>query len=126
MDNIKIIKLQNGEDIVGAVTANGVQYYDIEEPMLFEIDYRGNHSGLVMRHWLPVQLLKKNYIQLKTQDVLCILEPDEEFSEYYLHTVEKIKRLLKAKASVNEMSNEEIQEIVDELDILNQGNDTVH
>ena len=126
MDNIKIIKLQNGEDIVGTVTANGVQYYDIEEPMLFEIDYRGNHSGLVMRHWLPVQLLKKNYIQLKTQDVLCILEPDEEFSEYYLHTVEKIKRLLKAKASVNEMSNEEIQEIVDELDILNQGNDTVH
>jgi hypothetical protein len=126
MDNIKIIKLQNGEDIVGTVTANGVQYYDIEEPMLFEIDYRGNHSGLVMRHWLPVQLLKKNYIQLKTQDVLCILEPDEEFSEYYLHTVEKIKRLLKAKDSVNEMSNEEIQEIVDELDILNQGNDTVH
>ena len=94
--------------------------------MSFEIDYRGNHSGLVMRHWLPVQLLKKNYIQLKTQDVLCILEPDEEFSEYYLHTVEKIKRLLKVKASVNEMSNEEIQEIVDELDILNQGNDTVH
>ena len=65
MDNIKIIKLQNGEDIVGTVTANGVQYYDIEEPMSFEIDYRGNHSGLVMRHWLPVQLLKKNYIQLK-------------------------------------------------------------
>jgi hypothetical protein len=126
MDNIKIIKLQNGEDIVGTVTANGVQYYDIEEPMLFEIDYRGNHSGLVMRHWLPVQLLKKNYIQLKTQDVLCILEPDEEFSEYYLHTVEKIKRLLKVKSSVGEMSDEEIQEIVDELTTLNQGNDTIH
>jgi hypothetical protein len=43
MDNIKIIKLQNGEDIVGTVTANGVQYYDVEEPMSFEIDYRGNH-----------------------------------------------------------------------------------
>jgi len=126
MDNIKIIKLQNGEDIIGTVTANGVQYYDIDEPMSFEVDYRGNHSGLVMRHWLPVQLLKKNQIQLKTQDVLCILEPDEEFSEYYLHTVEKIKRLLKAKASVNEMSDEEIQEIVDELNTLNQGNDTIH
>jgi len=126
MDNIKIIKLQNGEDIVGTVTANGVQYYDVEEPMLFEIDYRGNHSGLVMRHWLPVQLLKKNQIQLKIQDVLCILEPDEEFSEYYLHTVEKIKRLLKAKDSVNEMSDEEIQEIVDELTTIRQGNDTIH
>jgi len=126
MDNIKIIKLQNGEDIIGTITANGIQYYDVDEPMAFEVDYRGNHSGLVMRHWLPVQLLKKNQIQLKTQDVLCVLDPDEEFSEYYLHTVEKIKRLLKVKDSVNEMNDEEIQEIVDELTTLNQGNDTIH
>lgn len=126
MDNVKIIKLQNGEDIIGTVTANGIQYYDVDEPMSFQVDYRGNHSGLVMRHWLPVQLLKKNQIQLRSQDVLCVLEPDEEFSEYYLNTVDKIKKLLKAKQTVSEMTDEEIQDIMDELEVLNRGNDTIH
>jgi hypothetical protein len=126
MNTIKIVRLKNGEDIIGDVTANGVQYYDIDEPMAFQVDYRGDHSGLVMRHWLPVQLLKKNHIQLKVHDVLCVLEPDDEFSEYYLNTVEKIKRLLEAKNSVNEMSDEEIQQIVDEYNMINQGNDTLH
>jgi hypothetical protein len=126
MNTIKIVRLKNGEDIIGDVTANGIQYYDIDEPMAFEVDYRGDHSGLVMRHWLPVQLLKKNHIQLNVHDVLCVLEPDEEFSEYYVNTVEKIKRLLEAKNSVNNMSEEEIQQIVDEYNIMNQGNDTLH
>jgi hypothetical protein len=126
MNTIKIVRLKNGEDIIGNVTANGIQYYDIDEPMSFEVDYRGNHSGLVMRHWLPVQLLKKNQIQLNAHDVLCVLEPDDEFSEYYLNTVEKVKRLLDAKATVKNMTDEEIQEIVDEFNTMNQGNDTLH
>jgi hypothetical protein len=126
MNTIKIVRLKNGEDIIGNVTANGIQYYDIDEPMAFEVDYRGNHSGLVMRHWLPVQLLKKNQIQLNAHDVLCVLEPDDEFSEYYLNTVEKIKRLLDAKSTVKNMTEEEIQEIVDEFNTMNQGNDTLH
>jgi hypothetical protein len=126
MNTIKIVRLKSGEDIIGNVTANGIQYYDIDEPMAFEVDYRGNHSGLVMRHWLPVQLLKKNQIQLNAHDVLCVLEPDDEFSEYYLNTVEKVNRLLEAKASVKNMTDEEIQEIVDEFNTMNQGNDTLH
>lgn len=126
MNTIKIVRLKSGEDIIGNVTANGIQYYDIDEPMAFEVDYRGNHSGLVMRHWLPVQLLKKNQIQLNAHDVLCVLEPDDEFSEYYLSTVEKVNRLLEAKASVKDMTDEEIQEIVDEFNTMNQGNDTLH
>ena len=126
MNTIRIVRLKNGEDIIGNVTANGIQYYDIDEPMAFEVDYRGNHSGLVMRHWLPVQLLKKNQIQLNAHDVLCVLEPDDEFSEYYLNTVEKIKRLLDAKSTVKNMTEEEIQEIVDEFNTMNQGNDTLH
>ena len=126
MNTIKIVRLKSGEDIIGNVTANGIQYYDIDEPMAFEVDYRGNHSGLVMRHWLPVQLLKKNQIQLNAHDVLCVLEPDDEFSEYYLSTVEKVNRLLEAKASVKDMTDEEIQEIVDEFNTINQGNDTLH
>ena len=126
MNTIKIVRLKSGEDIIGNVTANGIQYYDIDEPMAFEVDYRGNHSGLVMRHWLPVQLLKKNQIQLNAHDVLCVLEPDDEFSEYYLSTVEKVNRLLEAKSSVKDMTDEEIQEIVDEFNTMNQGNDTLH
>ena len=55
----QIIKLQNGEDLIANVTLNGVNYI-LEEPMEFAIDERSRESGLIMRHWLPVQLLKKN------------------------------------------------------------------
>ena len=72
MDNIRIVKLQNGEDLVGTLTTNEYGNYKLEEPMSFEIDFRNNSSGLIMRHWLPVQLIKKNEIELKKtlQDII--------------------------------------------------------
>jgi hypothetical protein len=79
-----------------------------------------------MNHWLPVQLLKKNSIQLKTQDVLSVLEPDDEFCEYYLTTVEKIKELLKAKKLVDSMEDEEINDIMDAYEELQIDGNTLH
>jgi hypothetical protein len=126
MDNVKIVKLQNGEDLVGTLTSTDIGNYKLEEPMSFEIDFRNNSSGLIMRHWLPVQLVKKNEIELTPKDILAILEPADDFCEYYWNTVEKIKDLLKAKTLVDEMSDEEIDMIINEFeDMVNNGN-TLH
>ena len=126
MDNVKIVKLQNGEDLVGTLTSTDIGNYKLEEPMSFEIDFRHNSSGLIMRHWLPVQLVKKNEIELTQKDILAILEPADDFCEYYWNTVEKIKDLLKAKTLVDEMSDEEIDMIMNEFeDMVNDGN-TLH
>jgi len=122
----QIIKLQNGTDLIANVAMNNAEEYVLEEPMEFNIDFRGRDSGLVMRHWLPVQLLKKNSISIKSKDVLSVMEPEDEFCEYYLNTVYKIKELLKAKSLVDNMDDDEIQDILDDFEDLSNDGDTIH
>ena len=122
----QIIKLQNGTDLIANVALNSAEEYVLEEPMEFNIDFRGRDSGLVMRHWLPVQLLKKNSISIKSKDVLSVMEPEDEFCEYYLNTVYKIKELLKAKSLVDNMDDDEIQDILDDFEDLSNDGDTIH
>lgn len=116
---IKIVRLLNGEDIIGQIieesTADKFEYKVIE-PMTVDIEYRGKESGLVMRHWLPVQLVKYNEITIKDKDVLCIFDAADEFAEYYVNTVEKMHDLLKAKNLVDEMSDEDINNIMDAIE----------
>jgi len=126
MDNIKIVKLQNGEDLVGTLTTNEYGNYRLEEPMSFSIDFRSNSAGLIMRHWLPVQLIKKNEIELTHKDVMAILEPADDFCEYYWNTVEKIKTLLEAKNAIDDLGDDEIQEMINEFEELTNNGDTIH
>jgi hypothetical protein len=113
---IKIVRLKNGEDIIGNLMTLPIDDIQITEPMSVYISNRGQESGLVMAHWLPVQLIKKNEITLKSCDVLTMFEPNQEFEEYYLNTVEKIKSLMKAKELSDEMTDEEIEDIMDALE----------
>lgn len=114
MNTIKIVRLKNGEDIIGMLNdINGE--YEITEPMSVSVVQKGHQSGLVMSHWLPVQLIKKNEIKISSHDVLTVFEPNDEFAEYYTNTVEKIKHLLKAKNVADSMTDEEIEDIMDAL-----------
>jgi len=126
MDNIKIVRLKNGEDIIGQLTANGMNSYDVVEPMSIGLDFRGKEVGLMMRHWLPIQLIKKNEIVLDKNNILCVIEPADEFCEYYTNTIKKIQDLLKAKQIVNEMSDEEINDALEHFEELNHDGNTLH
>ena len=125
---IKIVRLQNGEDIIGNMIKQepGYNGYIIEEPMSVGLEYRGKEAGLLMHHWLPVQLIKKNEITLEQKDILCVLEPNDEFCEYYLNTVEKIKALLAAKDLVNGLEDGEIDEIMEAYEDFKTHGDTLH
>jgi hypothetical protein len=116
MNTIKIVRLKNGEDIIGNLTDNIDGHFEISEPMSVSLVQKGHESGLVMSHWLPVQLIKKNEIKISSCDVLTMFEPNDEFAEYYTNTVEKIKNLLKAKNITDSMTDEEIEDIMDAID----------
>ena len=108
---IEILRLKSGEDIIGEVyTDLGIDGYEIHEPMSFGVEHRGKESGLIMSHWLPVQLIDKNYTTIKKEDVLVTFTPNNEFKEYYLNTVKKLKDILEAKRLADEMTDEEIQQ----------------
>jgi len=123
----QIIKLQNGEDLIANVVMSGMDHYILEEPMEFAIDTRNPHNaGLIMRHWLPVQLIKKNSIEIHSKDILSMMEPEEQFCEYYVDTVYKIKELLKAKEIISEMDDEELGNMINEFEELEQYGNTLH
>jgi hypothetical protein len=116
MNTIKIVRLKNGEDIIGMLNDGLDGDYEISEPMSVSLVQKGPQSGLVMSHWLPVQLIKKNEIKISPRDVLTVFEPNDEFAEYYTNTVEKIKQLLKAKDVADSLTDEEIEDIMDAID----------
>mgnify|MGYP006267418523 CR=1 FL=1 len=111
---IQILRLKSGEDIIGEVFTDTGDY-QIQEPMSVSIEYRGNESGLVMNHWLPVQLINRNETFIKKEDVLTTFLPNDEFAEYYTHTVERLDRLLKVKKEVEALSDDEISEIMEDM-----------
>jgi hypothetical protein len=122
----QIIKLQNGTDLIANVALNNMGSYILEEPMEFGLDYRARDAGLVMKHWLPVQLIKKNSIELLPKDVLSMLEPENEFCEYYINTVSKIKELMKAKELLSDMDDNDIGNMITEFEELENYGNTLH
>jgi hypothetical protein len=115
MNTIKIVRLKNGEDIIGNLIENDGDY-DISCPMSVNLVQNGRQNGLVMSHWLPVPLIKKNQITLNGCDVLTVIEPNDEFAEYYSNTVEKMEMLLKAREITDKLTDEEVEDIMDALD----------
>lgn len=113
---IQIIRLKNGEDIIGEVFEDIRDELEIDCPMTVDLEYHGNQSGLVMAHWLPVQLIEKNMVKIKSCDVLTRFYPNNEFAEYYTNTVSKLKDLLKAKKITDALTDEEVEDIMDALD----------
>jgi CBS domain-containing protein len=116
MNTIKIVRLKNGEDIIGKFAENLDGDMNIYCPMAVNVVPNGREQGLVMSHWLPVQLIKKNEITLHPRDVLTVFEPNAEFEEYYVNTVKKIEDLLKAKEITDALTDEEVEDIMDAID----------
>jgi hypothetical protein len=112
-NNIKIVRLKNGEDIIGnlAISNNDI---NIAEPMLVSLEH-GHTNRLIMSHWLPVQIIKKNETTIHMEDVLTLIEPNDDLVEYYSTTVSKIAELLKAKDVVDEMEDEQIEDILEAM-----------
>jgi hypothetical protein len=127
-NSVKIVRLQNGEDIVGYVSSKEKGIYDITEPMSVGVHFSNsnNEAGLIMRHWLPIQIIKKNEIVLTEKDILCMFEPADDFCEYYTNTVQKVRELLKAKNLVDSLEENEINDIMEAFDEFNNDGKTLH
>ncbi len=132
MDNIKMVRLQNGEDIIGTISSNTSGVYNVSHPMVVEITSRNGMPILGMTHWLPVQLVKTNEVTLTDKDILCMIEPSEDFIEYYNNTVKKISDLLKAKKIIKDQIEdpdtfeEDIEEIMNHLRDMPGDKDIIH
>jgi hypothetical protein len=90
MNNIKIVRMQNGQEIIGIVNEIMEGQYVIEQPMEFQIQNRNRIAHITMAHYLPVELVAKNEVVLNSKDIVFITNPSKSFSEYYENSLSNI------------------------------------
>lgn len=90
MNNIKIVRLLDGTDIVSDVEELRNGEFLFSNPMEFVIQNRGQVSHITLAPYLPVQFVERNEVVILSKDILFTMTPKEEFKEYYENTMNQL------------------------------------
>jgi hypothetical protein len=124
MHNVKIIRMQTGEDIMASMIGE-----EEEETVLLEdpmrLIYRRMPTGqtvLMMMPWLPVELIKDNSALIYNSDIITIIDPKESMIQYYdnlvmktLLEMEKSEEMIEQLLRDQEEESEESENYIEEL-----------
>ena len=121
--NIKIIRLQTGEDIVANIIEEDQDSVMVDAPMKLIFRRLPNgQSVMMMLHWLPVELIKEDSAIIYLEDIITVMDPKDSMIEYYENLVNKAlldalesEDLLKSFADQEEEDAEEMNEFTEEL-----------
>jgi len=113
MHNVKIIRMQTGEDIMASMIGEEeAETVLLADPM--RLIFRRMPTGqtiLMMMPWLPIELIKDNNALVYNSDIITIVDPKESMIEYYDNLV--AKTLLEMEKS-EEMIGQLLKEQQDE------------
>ena len=135
MDNVKIIRLQSGEDVIA-----DYQQIDGDESVLLSnpmsLIFKRMPTGravMLMSPWLPLELVEKNEAWLYQSDILTVVQPKQQIVDYYANSVKEVEEDMIASAMDDEnflrdisdeveeeLSFEEEQQAMEELEELRQ------
>jgi hypothetical protein len=102
--DIKIVRLTSGEDIVcGLIESDGTYY--LKNPMVFLLKDTGKQFVLMLQNWLPMQVMKMNEAVIKQKDVIAVLQPDENFIEYFLDESREMEEAIEAKLNLRKLGD---------------------
>ena len=112
MDEVKIVRFKDGMDVICFYETLNNEFVNIKEPMMFEV----RNMNLVMQQWLPIAMIKDNHTTVKQEDILCVMEPSDDFKEYFQTTVKKVNDSIKKKSSTTDEEKEYMMEILSAMD----------
>lgn len=116
MENeVKILRLVTGEDIICNYYKISSDSYIVSDPMVLMINFKGKNPNVIMEHWLPVEVIKKNQVLINPRDIITIIEPNESISEYYSNLVIKVHKSLEMKKNLESIDEEDYEEIMEAL-----------
>ena len=125
MEEIKILRLVTGEDIICQFIKISTDNYAVMNPMAIFVKYKGSKSNLVMSHWLPVEIVKKNEVLISPRDVVTMFDPIDDVAEYYDRMVENLNKMMKAKFTPAKFDDlDEMEEIQEAL--IESENQIIH
>ena len=95
MDNVRIIRLKDGEDIITSYHLNSNGIIEMYDPMtLFYKRLSAGKSMLLMSPWLPIELVQTNSACISMNEVLTIVEPRTALIEYYNNAVVEANEMI--------------------------------
>jgi hypothetical protein len=123
---IKIFRLNCGEDVIAKVEKK-VNKYKLTHPIVFMLrnDNKTGNQIVNMSFWLPVSLMDKNEAIIDDKDILTVIDPSDDFAEYYLGAVETINSSLMSFKSEDDdepLTEENMMSILDSMPIGNNNN----
>ena len=84
-NNIKIVRLQSGEDIMADVMENDEnELIVLDNPM--HIIFKRMPTGqtvMMMMPWLPIEIIKDNTALVDVADILTIIDPKDSAIKHY-------------------------------------------
>lgn len=136
-DNIKLFRLQTGEDIVSKYTINSDTVI-FDNPMHLIFKRTLDKTIMFLIPWLPTEVLKNSTASISIGDIITSVEVKDNLLDYYNKTViEEQDRLLidekQLLKNINYFINDEDNEEEDEEqndndfeDVSNIDNETFH
>lgn len=116
MDNIKVIRFTNGEDVICEMNEGGKGFYVLTNPMVFIIH---KSTSILMKNWLPADLLEDNEALIHAKEILTVLKPSEQFKTFYM------KHIMSIDETENEsMTEDEMHDVMDQFS--NTGDVLIH
>jgi hypothetical protein len=86
---VQILRLKEGSDIIcDAEIIDGM--VELVYPMMFQLV----NQNLVLQHWLPLAAMKGNSVKISIDEIVCFMEPNDAFQEYYNTAVNKVTNAL--------------------------------
>jgi len=127
-NNIKIVRLQSGEDVMAQYYAdeeNGTVLLDNPMHIIFKRIPTGQ-TVMMMMPWLPIEIIKENNAMIYDSDILTIIDPKEDLIEYYGNVVLHAKERMENPADYfsseddeeDEFENEEQKEKIELDDVM--------
>jgi hypothetical protein len=94
---VKILRFKDGLDVICECIFENNDKLVIENPMLFEL--RG--MNLVLQYWLPMAVIKGESVEIGVDNILCTMDPTDDFAEYYISSMERMKNFERKENEVN-------------------------
>jgi len=122
MDNVRIIRLKDGEDIIASYHMNSNGIIEMYDPMtLFYKRMSAGKSMLLMSPWLPIELIQTNSACISMNEVLTIVEPRSALIEYYNNAVAEANEVV---ANFNDQIDNSLLDEFDSDEKLDLEDDT--
>jgi hypothetical protein len=121
MDNVKIVRLQSGEDIIADYMedAEGSTILLTNPMSLMFKRLPTGKAVMMMSPWLPLELVENTTARLFSQDVLTVFEPKAQLIEYYNTTVIEVEQdMYENDDALDEVDDDDITEDDEEAAML--------